>query len=89
MYLAPSLRSPEFEDDDENEAPRRLAQSLATLCPRILAVLMQNHGHNFAAGITFEIELGIDNLVEKFVFGAGVNRGGWLPGEPGFKMVAF
>ena len=50
---------------------------------------MQNHGHNFAAGITFEIELGIDNLVEKFVFGAGVNRGGWLPGEPGFKMVAF
>ena len=50
---------------------------------------MQNHGHNFAAGISFEVELGIDNLVEKLVFGAGVNRGCWLAGELGFKMIAF
>jgi hypothetical protein len=31
---------------------------------------MQNHSHNFDGGITFEIELGIDDLVEKLVFGA-------------------
>jgi len=73
---------------------RRIAASpfrttLPTLCPRTLAALMQNHGHNFAGGIAFEIELGIDNLVEKFVFSAGVNRGSWLAGELGFKMVAF
>jgi hypothetical protein len=50
---------------------------------------MQNHGHNFAGGITFEVELGIDNFVEKLVFGAGVNRGRRLARELGFEMVAF
>jgi hypothetical protein len=50
---------------------------------------MQNHSHNFAGGITFEIELGIDDFVEKLVFGARVNRGSRLAGELGFEMVAF
>jgi hypothetical protein len=47
---------------------RRFAQSYRRA--RILTVLMQNHSHNFDGGITFEIELGIDDLVEKLVFGA-------------------
>jgi hypothetical protein len=50
---------------------------------------MQNHSHNFAGGITFEIELGIDDFVEELVFGARVNRGSRLARELGFEMVAF
>jgi hypothetical protein len=42
-------------------------------------MLMQNHGHNCAAGVTVEIELGIDDLVEKLVFGAAAQSQFTLP----------
>jgi hypothetical protein len=52
--------------------------------------LKQNHGDNLPAGITFEIESGIDDLVEKLVFSARVNRRSRLaPGGLCLEMVAF